>query len=900
MPAVSPGHPSLGRLALVGPGDAAPPGWAAAPRAVLDTDVTTALAELRQFLARRTGAVIEVHPDLAAAIAAPGRERRMPHELGVLFGFDADDLAATLRNGAVDWRSGVARWELIEQAVALGARPSPDDRADVILPDGTAAWIDGGPIRFTPPLDGVPVLHRICIEHGSLMPFDSNDAVGTDLADDQRAAVTHSTGAARIIAPAGSGKTRVLTERARHLLGRWRVPASAVTLVAFNKRAEEEMRERTRDLPGIHVRTLNALALAIVNGRPPFAAQSGSLATLDEPEVRRIISQLVRFPRRRHADPVATWIEALSAARLGLRSPSDIEARYDGEVEGFADFVPRFRAELHRRQALDFDEQVHRAIEILLAEPAARSAAQRACRMLLVDEFQDLTPAHLLLIRLLTGADGAVFGVGDDDQPIYGYNGADPGWLIDYDRYFPGAGDHPLQANYRCPAGIVRAADTLLRHNARRVPKRIVAARADTDGFAVAGEPDEHPEAGADTVATTADAIASAVGRGVDPGDIAVLVRVNSLLAPVQAALALRGIPTSGGVGSEFLGRASVAASLAWLRLAAAGERLIPRDVAEAVRRPARSLHPRIAEWVGEQSSLDGLYRLADRLNTPRDAATVREFADDIAELQRLVRERCPTAAVLDALHRRTKLDTAIAGLDGHRHGMNRASQFDDVTALAQLAALHPDASSFEPWLAGILERRQAEAGVTLATVHRVKGQEWPYVVVHHAADDQFPHRLAEDIEEERRLFHVAITRAGRKVLVVPGDRPSPFIDECRTPPAPGRVAASGTASPPASRPAQQRDTGAGAGTRQTTAPPSADVAPGDAPLFERLRALRRHLAAGKPAYVVFPDAVLRNLAAHRPRTRADMARIKGIGAAKLEQYGDAFLAEINGDEPDR
>ncbi|MFM7044762.1 MAG: ATP-dependent DNA helicase UvrD2 [Ilumatobacteraceae bacterium] len=888
MPAASPGHPSLGRLALVGVNDPAPTGWEASPRVSLDADPHAALAALRRLLAERTGAVIEMHPSLAAAIAEPGRERRMPHEVGIEFGFDADDVAHLLRGAAVDCRPGATGWWPLQQALALGALPSPDAGADIVLPDGTPAWIDGGPTRYTPRLDGVAVLHRTCIEHGSLVPFDGNDATGIDLADDQRAAVTHHTGAARIIAPAGSGKTRVLTERARHLLQRWRIPASAVTLVAFNKRAEEEMRERTRDLPGIHVRTLNALALAIVNGRPPFAAQPGSLATIDEPEVRRIIGQLVRFPRRRNADPVATWIEALSAARLGLRSPDDVEARYDGEVEGFAAFMPRFRDELRRRQALDYDEQVHRAIEILLAEPAARAAAQRACRLLLVDEFQDLTPAHLLLVRLLAGADASVFGVGDDDQTIYGYNGADPGWLIDFDRHFPGAGDHPLHVNYRCPGGIVRAADTLLRHNARRVPKQIVAARDDADGFAVAGEPGSSTDAGTDTVAATADAVAAAVGRGVAPSDIAVLTRVNSLLAPVQAALSLRGVPTTGGVGSEFLGRASVAASLAWLRLAASGERLDPRDVAEAVRRPSRSLHPRVSDWVGEQSSLDGLRRLADRLNTPRDAATVGEFADDIAELQRLVREGSPTADVLDALHRRTKLDTAIAGLDGHRHGMNRASQFDDVTALAQLALLQPDAASFEPWLARVLGQRAGEAGVVLATVHRVKGQEWPYVVVHHAADDQFPHRLAEDVEEERRLFHVAITRAGRKVLVVPGNQPSPFIAECRTVPTPGRPAATAAASAAA----RSRD----AGSTRPAAAPAGDVAPADAPLFERLRALRRALAAGKPAYVVFPDVVLRDLAARRPSTRAEMARIRGIGPAKLEQYGDAFLAEITRD----
>ena len=180
-----------------------------------------------------------------------------------------------------------------------------------------------------------------------MTPFGTNQSTA-DLADDQLAAVTHSGGASRVIAPAGSGKTRVLTERARHLLMRWRLPASSVCLVAFNKRAQEEMSTRVADLPGLQVRTLNAIALAIVNGSAPFAAQPTTLTTISELDVRRIIGRLVEFPRKRNSDPVALWIEALSLARLGLRDPNEVEALYDGDVDGFATMLPRYRHELAR------------------------------------------------------------------------------------------------------------------------------------------------------------------------------------------------------------------------------------------------------------------------------------------------------------------------------------------------------------------------------------------------------------------------------------------------------------------------------------------------------------------------------------------------------------------------
>ncbi|MFZ9629944.1 MAG: ATP-dependent helicase [Ilumatobacteraceae bacterium] len=869
---VTAGHVALGRMVLVGSPSPTPNGWDPRDRVVLSGDPAAALERVRHLLARRQPAVIVLDDWLERTVSSPTSTDIEPHAAGVSFAFHTDDLGTLLRGAAVDLCGPQPRWVPLEAALALGATVATDGRGDIVLPDGSRAWIDGGPTRFTPPLDGIPVLHRTCIEHGSLTPFAANDASGIDLADDQRAAVTHDTGTARIIAPAGSGKTRVLTERARHLITRWHVPASAITLVAFNKRAEEEMRARTTDLRGIQIRTLNAIALAIVNGRPPFAPQPDSLTTLDEPEVRRVIGRLVKFARRRNTDPVATWLEALSVARLGLLSPDAVEARYDGEVDGFAEFLPRFRAELRRQRAVDYDEQIHRALHLLLSDSSARAVAQRSCRLLLVDEFQDLTPAHLLLVRLLAGADASVFGVGDDDQTIYGYNGADPGWLIDFSRYFPGAGDHPLHTNYRCAGGIVRAADTLLRNNDRRVDKRIVAARADSDGFTIA----DHPTQVDDTVAATVTAITGAIGRGVAPSDIAVLTRVNSLLAPVQAALAAGGVPVNGGVGAEFLDRASVAASMAWLRLATGGERLSPADVAAAVRRPARSLHPRIADWVAEQSSIEGLRRLAGRINTERDAATVDEFTDDIEALQQLTIDGGTTTELLVALHRRTRLDATIAGLDGTRHGMNRASQFDDVTALFQLAELHHDPADFETWMRRVFSSRGDGAGVTLATVHRVKGLEWPYVVVHHAAADQFPHRLAEDVEEERRLFHVAITRAGRKVFVVPGADPSPFIAECRGE-RPARPAARAAA------PVVSSSRGAGA-------PAPAPMGPGDEALFEALRAWRRAAAAGKPAFTVLADAALRAIAAARPRSLPDLARVKGIGPAKLTQYGDQIL----------
>jgi DNA helicase-2/ATP-dependent DNA helicase PcrA len=523
-------------------------------------------------------------------------------------------------------------------------------------------------------------------------------------------------------------------------------------------------RARTPDLRGLQVRTLNAIALAVVNGSSPFAPQPRQWQTIDEGEVRRIIGRLVNFPRKRNADPVATWIEALSMARLGLRSPDQVESVYDGDVDGFADVFPRYRRELERAGMVDFDEQVQRAIEVLLRDPVARAAAQRACRVMLVDEFQDLTPAHLLLVRLLAGPDAAVFGVGDDDQTIYGYNGADPAWLIDFATLFPGAGEHPLEVNYRCPADVVAAADMLLRHNQRRVAKVI---RPSKSILGLTVEDGDAP------VGTTVRVISEAVAAGTPTSDIAVLTRVNSMLVPVQVALHAAGVGTSGGVGREFLDRVAVRAALAWLRLVTAKGAFRAEDIGEALRRPSRSMHPNVANWVGEQTTVDGIRRLADRVNTERDAQRVREFADDIERLRGIAATRGTTGAILGALRDSMGLASSIATLDANRKGMNRTAQSDDLTAIAQLAELHPDPGTFERWLRDSVSASWTAGGVTLATVHRVKGQEWPFVVVHHAEADQFPHSNARRVHEfENR----PITQAACAGRFGGGEKPANLI----------------------------------------------------------------------------------------------------------------------------
>jgi DNA helicase-2/ATP-dependent DNA helicase PcrA len=946
----------LGRSVVVQPGQPAPPPWDGCERLrVVEVDAATADAAGEAWRERRS-LIIELapglgldHPDLPPAESITGRQ---PWE----WKFDLDLVGERLHHAvwanSVDARRGMPRYQWAEQAVALGARRDPSGEADLVLPGGRRAICDGGPLDASLAVrPGLATIHRVGLEHRSLTPLGNPDPAGVPLAPDQVAAVGEPRAAARVIAPAGSGKTRVLTERARLLRAGWGVPAEAMALVAYNVRAAGEMRSRLQDLPSLRIRTLNALSLRLC----------GRQTTIEETEVRRMLGGLVEFPRRAETDPAAPWIEALGRVRLGLADPSEVEGEI-GDVSDLARVAREYREQLRARDVVDFDEQVTAAIERLLADPAFRRRSQRFARVLLIDEFQDLTPAHMLLIRLLAGPAGAVFAVGDDDQTIYGYAGATPRWLVDFDRWFPGSADHPLEVNYRCPAPVVRAARHLLTHNALRVPKTIRASKPDGDGALTV-------RAGGDRPAATAVArVVELLGEGAQPAEIAVLARVNASLVPVHVLLRHSGLPVSRAIDNRFLQRGGVRAALAWLSIAAVStEAVSGSQLREAARRPKRGMSQSLLDLVAKRRSVAGLSNLCDWLDSKgsrRDADKVRDFEADVITVRRAAgRADATTASILAVVRSRIGdggLDASADALDRWSHGAI-AAHADDLAALSELAELEPDPTRFGTWLAEHLGAPGDDSGVTLASIHAVKGREWPHVVVHHATSGLLPHRLAWDVEEERRVFHVGMTRCVESVTVVTGDPASPFVAEMAEIAAPEVTASSsGWTAPasrgPAARGGEPRSRRPGSATGPTNArsareSPAAAVTetvpaavglrfvrhgheyevigvdgngvtavvqdgratttvkfgsivkaptgrivlghPACSTAVARLKAWRseRARSTGKPAYTVFDDRTLRALAAALPTNESGLAAISGIGPVKLEAYGPELTA---------
>ena len=976
------GPDCLGRSVLVSPGQRPPGPWERCLRVPVSIGSPDAAAgrQLRSAWHGRERLVIEVDGPLPAA--EPALEQPW-WEWGPGLTLTDEVWNHLLTANAVDARDpDRLRFAPRERALEAGASlAGPDQPGDIVSPAGDPAWCDGGPLDCfeSPDLDGAALIPAASLAAGSLSVL-RHCQPDADLAPDQRLAVGHLGGGACIVAPAGSGKTRVLTERARWLVRDLGVAPSAVCLVAYNVRARAEMQERTADLAGLEVRTLNSLALAVCNGTGPFArpARHGRIEVIDEREVRDLLRGLVgeRAPRRRRramTDPLAAWLEALSASRLGLRDPAGVERDYAPDVEGFTEVAPAYAEALEERGVVDFDHQIVRAIDVLLTDPAARAAARRVCGVLLVDEFQDLTPAHLLMIRLLAGPRAETFGVGDDDQTIYGYSGASPRWLIEYERWFPGAARHLLHVNYRCPPAVVEAASNLLSHNVHRIPKDIVprpqragsAATAAANSEAADTRPDSSsasrsgiaasdapgstvvdaepspsggPAAAAEAspaVCVSGDGGAAVVERvralldgGAEAGEIAVLARVNSTLLAPQILLPEAGIDCMTPVGPGFLERTGVAAALAWLRLATTGPARLPPDaLATAARRPPRGISPRVIEWIAEQHNVGGLRRLAGRISDERTTGRVNDFADEVERLAALARDGAGTLRLLEAIQHGTQLGASLdERLDASRRSVDRSAHGDDLRALLSVAPHCADPAEFGRWLSSRLTggRRDTAGGdahsgrpswgrgVRLATVHRVKGLEWPHVIVLSATEGLMPHRLAGDIEEERRVFHVAITRGSESVLIIADGPKSPFITEMswRSKLQPTGIPSDGPArghlpeTPQASRRSRPSDaqwwldhprgseTIKPAPTSRAKSPPIDEAAePEAAAMFQRLRQWRWQQSQAEEVrpFRVFSDAVLRELARHRPTTDEALLAVPGIGPAKLAAYGEAL-----------
>ena len=496
---------------------------------------------------------------------------------------------------------------------------------------------------------------------------------------------------------------------------------------------------------------------------------------------------------------------------------------------------------------------------------------QRSCRHLLVDEFQDLTPAHVLLLRLLALPELDVFGVGDDDQCIYGHAGADPAFLIDYDTLFPDAGQHALHVNYRCPVAVVDAASTLLGYNVRRIPKSIVAGPTNDDADGALRGPSS-------TRRTTAPRALAETVQGwladptVEPSSIAVLARVNSLLLAPHVALHAAGVPIASVLTPDVLTRTGLRAALAYLRIATNPGGFDHRDVVEILRRPTRGLPQWFPERLAAPRHVDrrrhspgSPTRWATR--TPRRCSPSPTTCALLVDAGR----SATTRELLEVVRDDVGLGAAMSLLDQSGSGQG-SSHLDDLDGLLGVADLHPDAatlrargcarpSSARPPRAASRCRRstasRAGSGTTWPCSACPTGScptAWPTTSRRSGASSTWRSRAAGTASPCSPTARAA----------------SPFLDELagRAPhrPAPDR------------RDVRPQPLATSKPARRATPDVMAVELSGPYAAAERaLRDWRRMRASadGVPAYVVLNDRYLRGIAIAQPASPAELARLR-------------------------
>jgi DNA helicase-2/ATP-dependent DNA helicase PcrA len=628
----------------------------------------------------------------------------------------------------------------------------------------------------------------------------------------QAEAVRSTEGPLLILAGAGSGKTRVVTWRIAFLLEKG-VSQSEILAVTFTNKAAREMAQRVKELvprklSRLSVSTFHAFGAKVLREHAGLLGWRPNFTIYDAQDQVQLVKETARELGLKtesfDAKKTASLVSSVKTGRLTLRkAPRELTALYK-----------EYQANRKLYNAVDFDDLIMLPIELLKTRPEVRQAYQERFRYLLVDEFQDTSGAQYDLMRLLAGPAGNVCVVGDDDQSIYSWRGADYANILRFERDFPGLREVTLDQNYRSTPTIVRAANGLIAHNADRKGKRLWSGLVDGERIEVFAAGDEHEEAA--FIVSTVRILG--IRESVRYHDVAVLVRANHLTRAIEEEFLKERIPYRVSGGMSFFERQEVRDLLAYLRLAANHDDDV--SLLRIINTPRRGIGRKALEKAVETAGRRGCSLFsaftaiaeADGGLEERAREAVGEFLDLVAEY----RQRF--------LGRKAKLSQSLRDLvDAIGYWPHLVSEYKDqqtarwklgnVEALAgSLADYESDPDTVDPslfdWLARValssrddLSEDDPSGKVVLSTIHAAKGLEFPVVFVAAVEKDIIPHSrsLAEpepdsyespgSVEEERRLFYVAITRAKRRLYLShcasrrrmgkeTECEPSPFLDE--------------------------------------------------------------------------------------------------------------------------
>jgi DNA helicase-2/ATP-dependent DNA helicase PcrA len=611
-----------------------------------------------------------------------------------------------------------------------------------------------------------------------------------NLNERQLAAVTLPNQSALILAGAGSGKTRVLTTRIAWLIQTGQVSPQGVLAVTFTNKAAKEMHARLSAMLPINTRgmwigTFHGLCNRMLRAHHRDAGLPATFQILDSADQLGAIKRLLkagniddqRFPPRN----VQQFIN--QAKEAGLRA-KDVEVNDDFNRR-FIEFYAAYDAQCNREGVVDFAELLLRCYELLQRNEILREHYQSRFRHILVDEFQDTNKLQYTWLKQLAGLRNAIFAVGDDDQSIYAFRGANVGNMADFEREFRVQNLIKLEQNYRSVGHILNAANALIAHNARRLGKDLWTQSGD-------GEPVRVYEAQSDgyEAAWLVEEVRQLIAEGHARSEIAVLYRSNAQSRVIEHALFNASIPYRVYGGLRFFERAEVKHALAYLRLIEN-----PADdtaFLRVVNFPPRSIGARSLEQLGDaaRSANESLYAAVARM-TGKAGNNLGAFVKLIESL-RFETGGLPLAEIVDAVIQRSGL---IAHYQNDKEGQERIENLNELVnaatafvveegysrdAAATQSSESEAAAQIPSPLAAFLSHasleageNQAEAGkdaLQMMTIHSAKGLEFFAVFITGLEEGLFPHENSlnemDGLEEERRLMYVAITRARRRLYL--------------------------------------------------------------------------------------------------------------------------------------
>ena len=632
--------------------------------------------------------------------------------------------------------------------------------------------------------------------------------MSAELNPSQRSAVEHSLGPLLVLAGAGSGKTRVVTQRVARLIERG-VAARNILAMTFTNKAAGEMHERVCSLVGskvakeLKVCTFHRFGLDVLGAETrALHLRGSSFAIVDQADAASIVREILRHVRTGKNLDIYAILTRISNAKNAFIEPeawrlSELEGKGVDEYDELASIVyPRYIAALKSLQAFDFDDLICEVVNLWKRRPDVLERWRMRFRYVIVDEYQDTNRAQLELVRLLAGEHKNVCVVGDDDQSIYAWRGADVRNILDFERHFTGAKVVKLEHNYRSSKSILDVANAVLaRSTGRRHKKTLIAAKLGGDKVqsVICADPDVESS----FVGTEISRLIER--QGVRPKDIAVLYRSNLQSAPIESALKERQIPFRLVGGTQFYERKEVKDICAYLRTA-----LDPSDevsLRRVLNYPARGIGDAAIQKLSANATArdSSLWAIVSRPHTVKDLPSpavegCRAFARIVEGVRRRFEQNEPSAEITKALIAEAGIaeDVLVAS-----SGQIAARRLGNIDSLVQLfarrdARFPPGAQAFAEFLRLISLREQeaeesAEDRVTLTTMHGAKGLEFRFVFVIGLEEGLMPHLrsltervtdaapvsgsddeeiVGHSIDEERRLFYVAVTRAKERLYL--------------------------------------------------------------------------------------------------------------------------------------